>query len=326
MAEITKEKAKEILHGILLKYHKRFKQELEGENEELLPRTVQKYREQVARYSWKASQKWCKWVNEGPVLMPDHTRIYYRKGNTEIVLQELPPQVRIMKFRGSLARRDSSTDKISIEEGTKVFHYSLAIPYLIFIFKFVEGMFFEVKCAFSDRPLKRCQEMPIRPYLSNIDSNLTLCLGRDFDESLLEKDNISQQTALVMSHFWDSAYSDEWSSHFWSNKAHFQECDQRLSTLEDWQKNSIENPLFVIEDVKWIQYEDDNFGDMIVRMLECDSTDNDMGEELYSELVEEFLGEITKTYGDNLNFVDNKVRPAILDLLAEELVEKIKPL
>jgi hypothetical protein len=320
---LTKEEAKQIISDLLSKAHNRFKQELAGENEEFLDRVVRQYRAKVARCSWKASQKWCKWNDEGPVLMPDYTRMYYRKANTEVLVLEYPPQVRLMKFKGSLAKRSSSTAELDDVSHNDVYHYSLALPYVVFLFKYVNGTFTEVRCAFSDRPLKRLEEKPIRPYMSNIDSNLSVCLGSSFDRAQLIKDNVVQQSALVLSHFWQTIYSDEWSSHFWANKSHFEGGDERMSTLDKWQEASEENPLFVIEDVPWLNHHEENFGDMVVRMFEDDSGNVQLHEELYTELVNNFLEEVTKTFGDNLDTVEQKMIENNVDQLADDLLAKL---
>lgn len=315
---VSKEQLKEVVQTILDKAHNRFKQEMAGENEEFLDRVVRQYRAKVARYSWKASQKWCKWNDEGPVLMPDFTRIYYRKGGTEVLLQEFPPQVRLMKFKGSLAARPNTDTQMNEIAANQIHQYSLALPYVVFLFKFVNGMFTEVRCAFCDRPLKRLEEKPLRPYLSNIDSNLSVCLGRDFDREDLIKDNIVQQSSLILSHFWQTIYSDEWSQHFWNTRGHFQECDPRLASLEAWQDASTENPLFVVEDVNWLPHMEENFGDMVVRMFEDDHGNVGLHEELYNELVEHFLEDVKKTFEENLDAIEEKVAEAITDQLVEE--------
>ncbi len=182
---ITKEKARTIVKDIVNKSFRRFKQELEGENDEFVPRVLMQFRSKVVRYIWKYAQKNCKFNDDGPVLMPDYTRIYYHKGSTEIILQEFPPQVRMLKFRGNLVNRNNSTESLAMEQTTSIHHFSLALPYTVFLFKFVGGNFAEVKCAFCDRPLKRLEERPLRPYLSNIDTDLGVCLGVSFDRSQL---------------------------------------------------------------------------------------------------------------------------------------------
>lgn len=328
MTNLTKEQAKQVITDLLSKTYKRLKQELDGENEEFLDRTVRQYRAKVARYSWKASQQWCKWNDDGPVLMPDYTRIYYRKGNTEITLHELPPQIRLLKFRGSLANRENSDDKIQEGDMDKINHYSLALPYVVFIFKYVNGLFTDVRCAFSDRPLKRLEETPLRPYLSNIDSNLSVCLGMSFPRHELVQDNLTQQSALVLSHFWHSSFSDDWSGHYWCSKTHFKANDHRMNSLSAWQEASTENPLFVVEDVNWLRHSDGNsemnFGDIIVSMLEDDVQNRQFNEELYNSLIEDFLKDVQKTFGENLDAIEGKTIDAIKDELADELIARLQ--
>lgn len=323
---LSHEAAKKILTDILAKAHKRFKQEMDGENEEFLDRTIRLHRAKVARFSWKLSQKWCKWDDEGPVLMPDYTRIYYKKGITEILLQEFPPQIRLMKFRGNLAKGRSSGDALlSEEERRKVYSYSLPLPYTVFLFKFVDGMFSEVKCAFSDRPLKRLEERPLRPYLSNIDSNLNICLGSDLDRSQLVRHNLTQQSSFILSHFWQSVYTDEWGLHYWNTKAHFAS-DPRLATLSGWQEAGYDNPLFVVEDVDWLKHSVESFGDMIVSVLEKDKQNVQFNEDLYNEFIDEFLTDVKKTFKENIDSIEKKAVSATVDSLATELVERINAL
>lgn len=295
-----------IVKDILLKFCQRFKQELDGENEENLDRILREYREKVARISWKLSQKWSKWDDDGPVLMPDYTRLYYRKGSTEVLVQEFPPQIRLLSFQGSLAKRQGSGEKIDEVLASRVFHYSLALPYVVFLFRFRCGMFDSVCCAFSDRPLKRLEEKPQRPYFSNIDSNLKVCLGASFDNNKLKKGQLAQQVAFILDYFWQSVFSDEWSSHYWSCKSHFAE-DKRLCDLDRWQAASAENPLFVVEDVDWLELGDQSFGDMLVQMVASDSENNSYENELYKQLVDEFFGEFKKGLTDDFNSIYGRI-------------------
>lgn len=320
---LTKEQAKEIVVEILNKAHSRFKQESLAETEEILDRSARQYRAKVARSSWKISQKWCKFADDGPVLMPDYTRMYYRKGTTEVLAMELPPQIRLMKWHGSLLRENSTSNTPNDPDLKRVFQYTLALPYVVFLFKYTNGLFAEVKCAFSDRPLKKLEEKPYRPYLSNLDSNLGVCLGQSFPKDDLIPGNIVQQAALVLSHFWQSVYSDEWSAHFWANKGHFQSSDPRLATMEAWQAASTDNPLFVVEDVAWLPHTEDNFGDMIVRMFEDDKTNHDLQEELYKDLADGFMQDVSKACKESADATEAKVVDKDADALADLLVEKV---
>ena len=277
----------------------RLKQEVNGEQENL-DAFVRDYVEIVSRIGWKAAQKWCKWENEGPVLMPDFTRIYYRKGETEIVLQEFPPQIRYLKFKASLD--DPSLGTFS-EEGLKVRGFSLALPYTIFIFKFSHGIFERVSMAFSDHPLKDTSEKPLQPYFPNISyEDLNVCLGEEFQFSGLEKGNIAQQCSYILSHFWNSTFSKEWDTGFYKTKKHFADIqDGRLTCFNEWQKASFEDSLFVVSDVEWVPSVVDSYGDLMVEMMQSDNIDSRFQQEVYDQYSKELLEELKKSVSNNIN-------------------------
>jgi len=320
---ITKEEAKVIVQDILSKSFQRFRQELCGENEEFLDRLVRDYRSKISKLSWKTAQKWCKWSDEGPVLMPDCTRIYYKKGNTEVLLQEFQPQTRILKFHGSLSCKEKQSDVIDNNDIKNIYNFTLSLPYVIFLFKFIDGMFSEVRCAFADRPLKNLQEKPYRPFLSNIDSNLSICLGSSFNKDLLIKNDLTQQCALVLDHFWNASFSDEWSSHYWAYVSWFLENDKRLSNLKSWQSNTLDDPFFVIEDVSWLEYSEDNFGDIIVKMFENDYLNNNLNEEIYNNIIDNFLNEVIKIFDENTKDVESNITHNLLEKMSDMLLNSI---
>lgn len=324
LTKMSEAQIQSYLKEVVSKTLDRYRQELAGENEDLLGHNLRTYGAKIARISNKVAQKWSKWAKEGPVLMPDYTRIYYRKGKNEAVLQEYPPHVRLLRFRGSLAVRNDSEEDIDKDEADKIYSYSLALPYVIFVFKFHDGMFVELKCSFSDRPLKRLEEKPLRPYLANIDNTLRVCLGHSLDRGALERHNIAQQAALVLDNFWQTVYTNEWSENFWKTHTHFLETgDQRMSSLVNWERATIDNSLFVIEDVDWLRHEQENFGELIIGMLDGDQDYNHFSEELYRELSENFVEEVKKSLGTNLNSASQKVLASGLNqILADSLTKE----
>lgn len=311
-----------IITELLNKFHKRLKQEFDGQQEEFFDRQIRQYRASVMRRSWKAAQQWCKWDSDGPVLMPDYTRIYYRRGNTEVLLQEFQPQIRLLRFKGALAKRASTDETIDPMISDKSYIYSLALPYTIFIFKFVDGAFRDVRCAFSDRPLKRLEEKPMKPYFTNVDNTLKVCLGRDFDHKALEKGKIAQQSAYILDYFWSSTFSDEWGQNFWECRSKMGAVDPRMSSLEAWQAASVDNPLFVVEDVHWLPLGEDDFGHMVVNMFD-DSQSHQLQEDLYKQLTENFTEELRKSFGEMIDTIDQKIIPQIASSLAQELSSQL---
>ena len=316
------DKLKKVISELVAKSYKRFKQELVGENDESLDRNLRQYRARIARNSWKTSQKWCKWDNDGPVLMPNFCRSYYRKGKTEVMVLEQPPQIRLVKLKGALALRDKDEDDHTSNDD-KIYSYSLSLPYVVFIFKFVEGKFIQVKCAFCDRPLKKLEERPMKPYLSNIDNTLKVCLGGGFDVSKLQKDNLVQQASFVLDHFWHSAYSNEWSGNFWKYRNHFTNSDKRLATMKNWEEASAENSLFVIEDVTWLQHEEENFGDIVVRLFDEDVSNHALQEELFTSLSEIFLDEVKNKLTENTTTIEQKLMNGREEQVIKDLIEEL---
>lgn len=320
LKKATPQQLKKAMVDLVNRSHKRFKQELVGENDDFLDRGLRQYRSRVARNAWRTSQKWCMWNNDGPVLMPDFCRCFYRKGKTEILVMEQPPQIRLVKLKGSLALRNSDEEHHTPND-EKIYSYSLALPYVVFIFKFVDGKFVQVKCAFSDRPLKRLEERPMKPYLSNIDNTLKVCLGGGFDLTRLEEGNLVQQVAYVLDHFWHSAYSNEWSGNFWTYKHLFHTEEPRLATMQAWQDASAENPLFVIEDVEWLKHEEENFGDIVVRLFDEDMANHGLQEELFESLTETYLDEVKTKLLENASAVEQKLLNSCEEQTLKDLVE-----
>ena len=322
LQRLDNEAVKQVLTKLAKKSNARFLQELAGEHEEYLDRVLRKHSAKIARYCWKAGQKWCKWTNDGPVLMPDYTRMYYRKGETEVIVQEFPPQIRLLKFQGSLVNRNDTSEPF-LDDST--YNFSLALPYVVFLFKFVEGQFVEVRVAFSDRPLKKLEEKPLRPYLPNIDSNLSVCLGLTFNRAELIPGDLVQQVSYVLSYFWGSVFRDEWAVHYWNLKQHFQmEGDDRMSSLQNWRDAGFKNPLFVIEDVNWPRHDEESFGDMVVRMFDTDKTNMNFQHELCGDLEEELMKDVKDTYAECLKSVEEKLGTPDFSDLAQELLKIIR--
>ena len=319
---ITKQRAKELITKLLNISNNRLKQELVGEHEEHFEANLRHYQELLGRTSWKVAQNWCKWTNDGPILWPDNTRLYYRKGKTEILLLEFEPQTRFLKFKAKLAKGVDSSDN---RHGEAVKNYSLALPYMVFIFKFVDGIFNCVHCAFCDRPLRSLDERPLRPYLSNLDTELKVCLGyNSFDTKDLIKDDLTQQTALILDSFWQTIYTDEWSTHYWNSKQNFiNNNDKRLMTLEAWENASIDNPLFVIDDVSWLQHKIQDFASMIVNLISHDKSDNQLHQSLYDELCQEFMTDVTKNVKNNIDIATKRTLESVIDELADVLIDHI---
>lgn len=318
MSKITEDQANSIVDEMIERVLKNLKQEIMGNNEDYFDRIKRMHAKKMSLNAWKIAQKWSKWTEDGPVLMPESTRLYYRKGDKEIVVQEFSPQTRLLRFSSSLVNANSSEERVQ--------KYSIPLPYVNFIFSFKDGIFDKVICTFLDRPLKTLAEKPMIPYFSNINNEFQVCLGLDFDRKQLIKDNISQQCAFILSYFWQSVFNNEWSGFYWENQSHFEKNDKRLSSLESWQKSGYENPLFVIDDVSWMQsvkYE--SFTEIIVFLLdENNNIDHKMRTDIFDSLTNDFVDDFQDFTKKNIDQSKASVKESILKELSDILVKKIE--
>lgn len=292
-------------------------QELNANSEELIDDTLKKCKSESARISWAMAQKWCKWqTNNGPVLMPDKVRLYYRRGDTEVVLQEHSPQVRHIKFISKLLNESASDPKTD----SSVHSFSLALPYINFIYVFKKGVLDKTMITFCDRPLKTLEEKPMKPYLSNINDAMKLCHGAAYLRESLIPNNITQQISYTLDVFWQTVYLDEWSSNFWAYKSYFKDKDPRLATLEAWQEATLENPLFVIENVEWIPYNDfDDYGSMLASFFDYDALDTSFQQDVFQELSNQLFDEFKTEFNSKMNALKDELNFELEKLVDEFL-------
>ena len=293
---------------VIKKVLQRYKQEVKSLVEENIEDAIRNFSETTVSRCWLSAQNWCKWSNDGPVLMPNNVRLYYRRSITEVLIVEIPPQLRLLRFKNQLI--DNPGNPLLVNS------YTLALPYIDFIFRFEDGLFQHVVVTFCDRPLKTLKEHPQRPYLPNIsDHNLVLCLGNNFNKDKLERHNITQQSSYVMNHFWDTVFSKELTDNYDLNREHFAK-DTRLCNLEAWEKASIENPLFVLDDVEWINFGDQNFGDLIASEF-GDAKDQEIQRTVYEDIIDTLSTTIYDKVMSQMDFAEKKVEDYIQKLCTE---------
>lgn len=279
----------------------RFYQEIKGGNDEILDRIVHQHKSQFSRIIWKMMQRHCKW-KESPFIFPDNTKFYYIKGDTEILVQEFKPTTRLLKIDESSVAYKYSSNSDDFKT------YSLAFPYVVFIFRFVDGMFENLQCVFLDRPLKSLSDTAFYPYLPNVDK-LQVCLGDKLKDFNLIKGDITQQSSYILDFFWDSVFTQELNAYCKMYKSHFIELnDQRMISWEAWEAAS-SDPYFVIDDVEWKQIDIYNFGNLIAMNLEnVGAVDNELTSDIFDETSEIILQEIKQAILQNIEDVKSKMK------------------
>ena len=278
--------------------------ELDGQCTEVL----KQFKATIGRRCWKLSQKWCQWGDNRPILQPNNSRLFYRKGKTDIMVIEQDPQVRTLRFNSTFDEQGS---------------YNVALPYVVFIFRFIDGNFTDVYCMFNDKPLGDLSERPIKPYLTNIDGPLKCCLGKTLN--LPKGLNYNQTVQYVLNYFWTAEHSNEWNDHWNSNQRYFAANDGRLATLANWAEATQDNPLFVIDNVQW-QRHDRTIGDLIVGLTKTDTTAREFEETIFQDLVSEFLSSVQNAMSTSLKQSSEKVNNQPSEAIERKLFKAMEKL
>jgi len=268
--------------------------------------TLKQFKATVGRRCWLLAQEWCQWGENKPILQPNRSRLFYRKGNTDIIVIEEDPQVRTLRFNETFAHSG---------------RYNLALPYVVFVFRFVNGKFCDVYCMFNDKPLGDLSERPVKPYLTNIDGDLKCCLGRS--HQLPEGLSYNQSVEFTLNYFWSAEHSNEWSEHWRQSQNYFAGSDARMSNAKLWQKATEENPLFVIDDVTW-QKHNRTIGDLIVGLTKTDSKVREFEEAIFQDLVAEFLRSVQSAMTVSLEQSSEKVNGQPPEIIERKLVKAMQ--
>lgn len=278
------------LDKLTKKIFNNLKNELIGETDTKVKSIVQKYRSVISKKIMRLAQHWSAWKeNNGPVLYPNYCRSYYRKGTTEMLVMEFPPQTRLLKFK--------QCPWVTGMVNDKVYHYSLALPYTIFFARFLEGKFETLYLMFSPTPIKSLTDKPCKPFLPNVYADFKICMGQDFDFSKLEKGDLTQQTSYALHHFWNSYFSSDLAQ-YWAGYRSGLPNNSPLKSLEAWQEASTNDPLFVI-DAPWQQHSDrygDILGNLFKENTETATLQQDIFQSTYDSIINDLEEELEKIF------------------------------
>lgn len=285
-----------------------YRQETLSALDESCTEVLKQFKATVGRRCWKLSQKWCQWGDNRPILQPNKSRLFYRKGNTDVMVIEQDPQMRTLRFNSTFS-----------ETG----NFNVALPYVIFVFRWINGNFADVYCMFNDKPLGDLSERPIKPYLTNIDGDTRCCLGKTF--KMPDGLNHNQTVEYILNYFWSAEHSNEWNEHWNFNQRYFVSTDGRLATLDAWEKASQDNPLFVIDNVTWSKHSR-SIGDLIVGLTKTDTKAREFEEVIFQDLVSEFLQSVQRAMSVSLEQGSEKVNNQPPEAIEKKLVKAMQKL
>lgn len=182
--------------------------------------------------------------------LPDSVRFVHSRGNSTVLVMELPPQVRQVRWI-------SSSSPVPFGPGSKYESITLAFPYIVIVVLFSGGnltgyqqLFYRSEAIGSDNdPL-------YLPNLLNVAEGYGLktwlCLA-NMNVAEVAPLPWNQKVRRLVEHFWEAGFNRSSEYHefnsYWQKMTEAR-LDPRISSVESWQQATQEDPLFMLK-VKW---------------------------------------------------------------------------
>lgn len=230
-------------------------QDLAAEQEKIIPEIISSFQQCKSKYEDK------------PILFPNNSRLLYSIGKRTLMVVEQEPMVRSLFFSARL--RDTENGGTIIKDpstGNSYLSYNLALPFFYFFLIFdkdQEGVdrLRGVKLAFAKRRIENKDSILYTVPLPNteIDGHdiTDMCMGNGFyygdrdedgfirdDTALKNEHSINEQAKIAVDHYWTRVFNTD------RGNGNYNYVDQRMCTLEQWEKSSQEDPFFPLT-VEW---------------------------------------------------------------------------
>lgn len=197
---------------------------------------------------WDAFQGFKEVSKETPYIFPDGAKVAYTKGQRSVIIIEQKPQVRTVSFNEELVK-SRNVAKLSVGRTESGYRYTLAFPYVYFVLVFDKGKYTFHELYFRNKPLTSVREHIYLAPLPNVFRgedriNKAMCMGHNFRKEVNEELTIARQVDLVIAEFWQKTFNADLGTGGHEN------VDKRIKNFAIWQKNTEEDPLFVLG-VNW---------------------------------------------------------------------------
>jgi len=196
---------------------------------------------------WDRLQQVKEKFKDSPYVLPQDCKLAYTRGNRTVVVVEQKPQMRSVTFNHKLV-----SQAVSQEAAGKTpngFRFSLAFPHVLFFIVFDKGKYVYHEIYFRNKPLLSTREYvylaPIPNIFRDRGANFKpMCMGEQF--AVDKGDTLARQCEYAVSMFWQSTFND----HLGDGGS--DKIDKRIKNWAEWQKQSLNDPLFVLN-VQWKQ-------------------------------------------------------------------------
>ena len=190
-------------------------------------------------------------VSDKNMLLPEGTRFFQRFFSLDfrdvlLFVVEQEPQVRTLNFSSSFFSYDETVFYKNYsgaypKREKKTVH--LAFPYMVFVVVLIEN-YPLLYVYYAKKPLTSFDDLVFQVNLPNVYSS-KVCNW--FDKFSREENTPAKKVAKILTNFWGSRFSTDGNEGYYS----LQKSNKMFSSIWEWEKNSKENPLFIL-DVNWL--------------------------------------------------------------------------
>lgn len=188
-------------------------------------------------------------ISQTPILPPG-TRYHEKREGADVIVLEIPPLVREVLWT---SRGRNDIEKIIDQKMRKEITFSLAFPYVIVVFGFRRekvqtggwgnGL---PMCFFSNSPVSSFSDRLCHTHLQNVaNRSHWLCLHPDDLPA-----GIARGCEAILNDLWNGIFTNNMQQEDDYHHGLAEGIDARVRRVTDWQKNTLEDPLFIL-DIAW---------------------------------------------------------------------------
>lgn len=227
--------SEDILTNVLIPVIKKYQDKVNVGIEDSVSDLLQSFKNEITK-SLLDIANW-KMIDDPLFIFPNNCKFCYKKGNKILVVIEEAPKTRNLVFSHDLLSLDE-IEKNNIPNMSS-HTFNLALPYCVSVLVFEDFNFTMMVHAWRNSKLTSLNDFLYAPYLPNIHSNFSVCLGESLN---VNHTTIADQSDKIISDFWASEFNSDLSN-FWVKKSEFHE----IKDITTWAETSAKDPMYGVQ-------------------------------------------------------------------------------
>jgi hypothetical protein len=182
---------------------------------------VQRLTDRILEKFKKRTQVWEQQVNKsGPMIFPSGTRFIHQDGDVTHFIIEEQPKVRTVNIYNH--------------------KYSLAFPYVVFVFTFRNGKFEILRVGMRTKELSSLDDVLFYPNLPNNTGSHGVCYG-DMLGKINSNMSVNEQIRILIGSYWQTGFTGN------GTREHADFLNRNNMSVLEWEEKSKRNPLFILK-------------------------------------------------------------------------------